>query len=178
MARHVPSLPRRRRAVSAVLAGAAALGAVALVPGVATAAPVPTAPARTAPKADLSVTIDEANDIPRGDESTVVVTITNRGPVAADRVRTQVQLPPGVASNDEIGPSNPQSYNDHNVRFDEPTSLASGESRTYTLFVSTTRERATTGTVSAQVRSTTLDPAMRNNRATAAIRALGGPYDD
>ena len=175
MARHVPSLPRRHRAASVVLVGAAALGAVALVPGAASAAPVPTATTVPA-KADLSVTIDSSSTaIEANGAAAIEVTVTNNGTADADRVRTLVTLPPGIVAYNGFGPVVEQNATGTAYRFDEATPLAAGQSRTYGLLVGSSRARASSGTAQASTRSTTLDPALRNNTARTALRAAGGP---
>ena len=178
MARQLrPSSSRRRRAVSTLLVGAAALGAATVLPAAATAAPAPTTPTRTPAQADLSVRVDGTASIPANGTGVVGIRITNNGPVAADRVRTLVTLPAGIAIFDATGPYNEQTAGGSTVRFDEPEALGSGETRFYRVFLFSTRDRPSSSTLSASTQSQTLDPALRNNWAAFRVTAEGGLPD-
>lgn len=172
------TVPRPRRAgVAALLVGATvAAGAAALVPGVAEAAPVPTTPSAAPPKADLGVTVDAPTSVPANQLFVVFTTVTNDGPSTADRVRTTVTLPPGMVSLAQSAPVR-DSAGATTYRFDEPGSLAAGESRTYGLLVYAYRTRPIQGSVTASTRSTTLDPALRNNTARARVTTAGADPD-
>ena len=175
MARQLrPSISWRRRAASAVVAGAAALTTVALVPDVAAAAPLPATPTATPVKADLSLRVDGTPSIAANGTGVVGIRVTNNGPVAADRVRTLISLPAGIAIFGATGPYNEQTAGGTTIRFDEPEELGSGQSRFYRVFLASTRDRPSSSTLSASTQSQTLDPALRNNRATFLVSAEGG----
>lgn len=125
--------------------------------------------------ADLSVTKNaSASSVAAGGKFTYTVTITNRGPDAARGVHLKESLPNGTELlNASFAEGSKGACGGNVTLVCKLSTLKSGASATVTLLVRATGAGNVTNTV--QVGSTSLDPDLLNNVASATVGIAGPP---